>query len=87
MAPTCPRKARKRFTAASSVPSYLEGWPGPDDTVPDPQFSKIVGGKTLPLQASFGPGIGFQFRTPEEEFRLQVHYESQLEARIWGPEP
>ncbi len=35
----------------------------------------------MPLKGTFGPG--FQFETEDEEFRLQVHLESQIEARIW----
>jgi phosphate-selective porin OprO/OprP len=35
----------------------------------------------MPLKASFGPG--FQFQTEDEQYRLQIHYESQIEGRIW----
>jgi phosphate-selective porin OprO and OprP len=35
----------------------------------------------IPLKASFGPG--FQLQTEDERFRLQIHYESQVEGRIW----
>ena len=38
--------------------------------------------KRLPLGGTFGPG--FQFQTEDEEYRLQVHLESQIDARIWG---
>ena len=36
----------------------------------------------MPLTGTFGPG--FQFQTEDEEFRLRVHLESQIDARIWG---
>ena len=70
----------------SPVPDYQDGWAGPDD-VPAPElpFTSFISGKNFPLQGSVGPGIGFQFKTPDDEFRLQLHYESQIEARIWDP--
>ena len=34
------------------------------------------------MGGSVGPG--FQFQTEDEEFQLQVHYESQIEARFWA---
>ncbi len=38
--------------------------------------------KKRPLKANFGPG--FQLETDDEEFRLQIHVLSQVEARVWG---
>lgn len=35
----------------------------------------------LPLNGTFGPG--FQFQTEDAEYRLQIHYESQIEGRMW----
>ena len=36
----------------------------------------------MPLGGTFGPG--FQFETEDEEFRFQVHLESQIEGRVWS---
>ncbi len=71
---------------SSPVPDYQDGWAGPDD-VPAPElpFTSFISGRNFPLQGSVGPGIGFQFKSPDDEFRLQLHYESQIEARIWDP--
>ncbi|MFO0927830.1 MAG: porin [Gemmataceae bacterium] len=55
--------------ATSPVPSYLD--------------LDITSSRRLPLKSlSFGPG--FQFQTEDEAFRLQIHYESQVEGRLWG---
>ncbi|MFO0844617.1 MAG: porin [Gemmataceae bacterium] len=54
--------------ASSPVPAYLD--------------LDITSPYRLPLRASFGPG--FQFQTEDEAFRLQIHYESQVEGRVWG---
>lgn len=64
------------------VPDYTEDQFTPY-TPPSgyPAVPRTVRGR-LPLGGSFGPG--FQFATEDEEFRLQVHYESQIEARVWG---
>ena len=41
---------------------------------------------TSPAQevADKGPFGGFQFQTDDEEFGLQFHLESQIDARVWG---
>ena len=36
----------------------------------------------MPLNGSFGPG--FQFQTEDDEYRLRVQLESQVEGRIWN---
>jgi phosphate-selective porin OprO and OprP len=67
----------------SPVPDYMEGILGPfrypagypTPTVPRP--------KRYPLSASFGPG--FRLQTDDGEFKLEIHYESQVEGRIWDP--
>ena len=46
-----------------------------------PRSGKLGSGRS-PLKADFGPG--FRFETDDDEFRLQVHFESQIEARIWA---
>ena len=66
----------------SPVPDYysFEAEPGP----PEPRYriSNITNPKKIPLKANFGPG--FQLQTDDEEFRLQIHVLSQVEARVWG---
>ncbi|WP_337173985.1 porin [Paludisphaera sp.] len=77
--------------------SLLEGPPEYNGPVPEyetqpiepnpfrsgaPGLSTIAAPSRLPLESHFGPG--FQFQTPDEEFLLQVHVQSQIEARVWG---
>ena len=64
------------------VPDYTEGQFFPDTPAPGYPVSNISSTKRMPLMGTFGPG--FQFQTEDEEFRLQVHLESQIDARIWG---
>jgi phosphate-selective porin OprO/OprP len=66
------------------VPNYSEDQFTPDDPAPGYPFSNLLDNKRLPLTASFGPG--FRLETPDEEFRLNVHLESQVEGRVWGPD-
>ena len=89
----CPAEARSGRRAESigdppeadietPVPDYRDGSETP--AAPGavyPRSGKLGSGRS-PLKADFGPG--FQFQTEDEEFRLQVHYESQIEARVWG---
>jgi phosphate-selective porin OprO and OprP len=66
----------------SPVPDYTEGQFAPFS--PPPGFPLVVPSRSLrlPLGGTFGPG--FQYQTEDEEYRLKVHLESQIEARIWG---
>jgi phosphate-selective porin OprO/OprP len=66
------------------VPDYTEGQFGPYLPIPGHAASEIAGAKRQrkPLLGSFGPG--FEFTTDDEEYSLRVHYESQIEARIWS---
>lgn len=50
--------------------------------VPDRGLSTIATPSRIPLDSNFGPG--FQFQTLDEEFLLQIHVQSQIEARVWG---
>ena len=54
--------------------------PGPAE--PRYRISNISTPRKIPLKANFGPG--FQFETEDEEFRLQIHVLSQVEARAWN---
>src|SRR5262245_27211596 len=60
----------------SPVPNYTEELFRPF-SVPRFPNPAIKSSSRLPLTASFGPG--FMLRTADEEFSLQVHYESQIE--------
>lgn len=81
--------ARSRDSAPSTdvsspVPDYTEGQFGPFTPPPGytlPSTSRARN-RRLPLNGTFGPG--FQLMTEDEEFRFRVHFESQVEARIWG---
>lgn len=79
--------------------SPVDPYTAPEDTGPVPEYetqpiepnpfrspsrglSTIANPSRVPLEANFGPG--FQFQTPDEEFLLQVHIQSQIESRVWG---
>ncbi len=64
------------------VPDYTEGQFVPNSPAPGYPVSSAGEGKRAPLKGTFGPG--FQFETEDEEFRLQIHLESQIDARVWG---
>jgi phosphate-selective porin OprO/OprP len=66
------------------VPDYTEGQFAPFQRPPGYPFPGTPAPKSrrLPLFGTFGPG--FQFQTEDSEFRLRIHYESQIETRIWG---
>lgn len=75
-------------TTYSSEPSYRDGVSQPSDYepwVPDYQDGVFSPYAPIPpyrdLYASFGPG--FQLQTADRVFRLQIHYESQVESRVW----
>jgi phosphate-selective porin OprO/OprP len=66
------------------VPDYTEDQFEPYSPAPGYPLSNISSDRRLPLTATFGPG--FQLGTWDEEFRLRVHLESQVEGRVWGPD-
>lgn len=53
-----------------------------DESVPDYFDLDLASPYAIPQEPIFGPG--FQFQSRDESFRLQVHYESQIDARIWS---
>ncbi len=65
------------------VPDYTEGQFGPFTPPPGygPSEASPSGSGRSPLRGSFGPG--FRFQTEDEEYRLQIHYESQIDLREW----
>lgn len=79
--PTLPGEEAQAAEVDSPVPDYTEGQFSPATPAPGFPSSKRSDSKRNPLYGSFGPG--FRFQTENEEFRLQVHYESQLEGRFW----
>ncbi len=66
----------------SPVPDYTEGHFVPFTPAPGYPLSRVASGNGLPLTRYFGPG--FQYHSDDEEFRLQFHLESQIDARIWS---
>lgn len=80
--PARPRDDASSVDLDTPVPDYTEGQFAPFSPPPGYPLSKIPRSKRLPLNGSFGPG--FRFQTEDEEFRLKVNYESQIEARIWS---
>jgi phosphate-selective porin OprO/OprP len=66
------------------VPDYTEDQFEPFQPPPGYPTPRAAATPTrrLPFNGTFGPG--FQFQTDNEEFRLRIHYESQVETRIWG---
>jgi len=65
------------------VPDYTEGMFTPFTPAPGYPGSNTSGSGRQSLRARFGPG--FQLQTPDEQFSFQVHYESQIEGRVWEP--
>lgn len=69
---------------ASPVPDYTEGQFAPFAAAPGYPNSNKLSPYRWPLSASFGPG--FQLQSQDGWFRLRIHYESQIEGRVWGQE-
>jgi phosphate-selective porin OprO and OprP len=70
-------------TRSSPVPDYTEGMFAPFAAAPGYSTDDITGGSSrFPLKASFGPG--FRLQTEEGDYSFTVHYESQIEGRLWG---
>jgi phosphate-selective porin OprO/OprP len=67
----------------SPVPDYTEDQFSPDEPAPGYPLSNLLSNKRRPLAATFGPG--FRLATVDDEYRLNVHLESQIEGRVWGP--
>lgn len=63
---------------------YDYSGPAADESVPDYFDLDVTSPYAYPGQITFGPG--FEIQSAREEFRLQIHYESQIEGRIWSPE-
>lgn len=63
------------------VPDYTEGMFSTLTPAPGYPDSNVTSPYKRSLKAIFGPG--FQFQTDDEQFRLQIHYESQIEGRLW----
>lgn len=82
--------SRDRVTAAESPPDDAGATPFggdapeavPGDDVPDYVDLDEISPFAIPQQAIFGPG--FQLQSVDKAFSLQIHYESQIEARIWS---
>lgn len=70
---------------SDSVPtpanSYRQGY---DPAIPDYFDLDLDSSNAIPQRLVFGPG--FQIQSADERFRLQIHYESQIEARVWTPD-
>jgi phosphate-selective porin OprO and OprP len=79
---TPPRDDSQAANPDTPVPDYTEGQIFPDSTPPGYPLSKASSGRRMPLKGSFGPG--FLFQTEDDEFRLQIHLESQIEGRVWS---
>ncbi|MFO0851513.1 MAG: porin [Gemmataceae bacterium] len=69
-------------TGGSPVPDYTEGGFAPFAPASGYPGSNVTNPNRFPIKASFGPG--FLFQTDDDLFRLQIHYESQIEGRVWG---
>ncbi len=73
---------RDTVDADTPVPDYTEGQFAPYAPAPGYSYPPRRPGGRQALGGTFGPG--FRFSTEDEEFRLQIHYESQIEGRVWG---
>ncbi len=66
----------------SPVIDYTEGHFAP--FTPAPGYPEMPDSSRGPLSLQPTFGSGFQFQTADESMRLQIHYESQIEGRVWG---
>ena len=66
----------------SPVPDYRDGAATPDWPLPEERPANLLRPTRVPLRSTFGPG--FRFESLDEEYMLQVEYESQIESRIWS---
>ena len=64
------------------VPDYTEGHFFPYAAAPGYAVSNMYSDRRLPRQGILSKG--FQFKTEDEEFGLQFHLESQIDARVWS---
>ena len=64
------------------VPDYTEGHFFPDRPAPGYPVTNMYSDRRLPRQGVLSKGLPFQ--TEDEEFGVQFHLESQIDARIWG---
>ena len=83
-APTPPDRPNEDGDSESPAPDYTEGQFAPFTPPPGYTLPKSPPPKNgrMPLHGTFGPG--FQFETEDAEYRLQIHYESQIEGRAWS---
>ncbi len=70
------------FPVDDPVPDYTEGQFSPFTPAPGYPYSYALNKRKLPMGATFGNGI--QFSTADDEFGLQIHLGSQIDARVWG---
>ncbi len=66
------------------VPDYTEGQFAPN--LPPPGFPLPGTGGSRPSRSPLNPtfGPGFDFHTEGGDYRFRIHYESQIESRIWA---
>ncbi len=64
------------------VPDYTEGHFFPYTAAPGYAVSNMYSDRRLPWRGILNKGIEFQ--TEDEEFGVQFHLESQIDARVWG---
>ncbi|WP_437193390.1 OprO/OprP family phosphate-selective porin [Planctomicrobium sp. SH527] len=68
---------------SSPVPDYTEGMFDPFTPAPGYPNSNVPSVDNYGVDVRFGPG--FQLKTRDKQFSLNIHYESQIEARVWQP--
>lgn len=77
-----PGEPNAPLSRSSPVPDYTEGMFAPYLPAPGYANEDVTGGsRRFPLNATFGPGV--RFKTKDETFSLNIHYESQIEGRVW----
>jgi phosphate-selective porin OprO/OprP len=85
------RSPRRRTGAGPPVdadppfPSFDNQIADPGSPVPTYEPAHLHSPRKLPVPVGFGPGPGLQFMTEDEQFRLQIHIQSQIEGRVWTP--
>ncbi len=77
-----PNEGISRIDSPSPVPDYTEGLFAPFTPPPGYPDGAAKPKGRYPLRASFGPG--FRLESEDERFQLQIHYESQIDSRVWA---
>jgi phosphate-selective porin OprO/OprP len=71
-----------RWSPDTIAPEYADPEQLRNESVPDYFDLDTTSPYAIPGRVTFGPG--FQIQSADEDFTLQIHYESQIEGRVWS---